>query len=102
MSSRFTRPTVAAWVQRTSFAKISRPGIGTACVVGESMRLRHSWYAFVFCASFSTRIIPRHTAVGVIAQRALEREVALAVGRDVLLERVVVEVLRPVGEVRAR
>ena len=27
------------------------------------MRLRHSWYAFVFCASFSTRIIPRQTAV---------------------------------------
>ena len=63
MSSRLTRPTVAACVQRTSFARISSPGIGTACVVGLSMRLRHSWYAFVFCASFSTRIIPRQTAV---------------------------------------
>src|SRR5207244_5997281 len=37
-----------------------------------------------------------------VAQRALEGEVALAVGRDVLLERVVVEVLRAVGEIRAR
>src|SRR5205085_2715914 len=37
-----------------------------------------------------------------VAQGALEGEVALAVWRDVLLERVVVEVLRAVGEVRAR
>src|SRR5947208_15478960 len=37
-----------------------------------------------------------------VAQRALEGEVALAVGRNVLLERVVVEVLRAVGEIRAR
>ena len=52
-------------MQRTSFARISSPGIGTACVVGESIRLRHSWYAFVFWASRSTRIIPRQTAVAV-------------------------------------
>ena len=50
-------------MQRTSFAMISRPGIGTACAVGDSIRFRHSWYAFVFCASGSTRIIPRQTAV---------------------------------------
>src|SRR5207237_9915914 len=37
----------------------------------------------------------------VVAERALEGEVALAIRRDVLLERVVVEVLRAVGEVRA-
>ncbi len=28
----------------------------------ERSRLRFSWYAFVFCASGSTRIIPRQTA----------------------------------------
>src|SRR5438552_3945315 len=55
--------TAAPWVQRTSFAMIYRPGIGTACVVGDSITLRHSWYAFVFCAPGSTRIMPRHTAV---------------------------------------
>ncbi len=39
---------------------------------------------------------------GRLAQRALEGEVRLGRGRDVLLERVVVEVLVAVGEVRAR
>src|SRR6185437_3458224 len=38
----------------------------------------------------------------IVPQRALEGEVRLAVRRDVLLERVVVEVLRAVGEIRAR
>ena len=39
---------------------------------------------------------------GLVAQGALEREVARRVRRHVLLERVVVEVLVAVGEVRAR
>ena len=38
----------------------------------------------------------------VLAERSLEREVALRARSDVLLERVVVEVLTAVGEVRAR
>jgi hypothetical protein len=50
-------------VHRTSFARISRPGIESACAFSLSIRFRFSWYAFVFWASFSTRIIPRHTAV---------------------------------------
>src|SRR5207247_11103765 len=40
-----------------------RPGIESACASSESIRLRFSWYAFVFWASSSTRIIPRQTAV---------------------------------------
>src|SRR5205814_2163908 len=39
MSSRFTRPTVAAYVQRTSFARISSPGVGTAWVVALDARV---------------------------------------------------------------
>ena len=35
----------------------------SACAFGDKRRLRFSWYAFVFCASGSTRIIPRQTAV---------------------------------------
>ena len=50
-------------MQRTSLARISRPGIESAWAFFDSIRFRFSWYAFVFCASFSTRIIPRHTAV---------------------------------------
>ena len=38
-------------------------GIESACAFGERSRFRFSWYAFVFCASGSTRIIPRQTAV---------------------------------------
>ena len=52
-------------MQRTSLARISSPGIESACADLESSRLRFSWYAFVFCASSSTRIIPRQTAVAV-------------------------------------
>ena len=54
---------VAPCVQRTSLASISRPGIESACARGDRSRLRFSWYAFVFWASFSTLIIPRQTAV---------------------------------------
>jgi len=71
-----------------------------AVAVFESRRLRFSWYAFVFCAPSSTRIIPRHT---VARSRAapLEREVGRRVGRLMELIRVVVEMLVAVREVRA-
>src|SRR5581483_1206424 len=45
---------------------------------------------------------PAPDGTRLFAERALESEVALGVGRDVLLERVVVEVLVAVGEVCAR
>jgi len=67
-------------VHRTSFARISRPGIGTACVVGDSMRLRFSWYAFVFWASGSTRIIPRQTAVEVSRSAPLKAKSEVVFG----------------------
>src|SRR5579875_1330155 len=63
---------------------ISSPGIGTACGV---------------------RLDPDHPPPDrrrLVAEGALEGEVALAVGCDVLLEGVVVEMLRAVGEVGAR
>ena len=52
-------------MQRTSFARISSPGIEFAVAVFERRRLRFSWYAFVFCAPSSTRIIPRQTVAAV-------------------------------------
>ena len=53
----------AACVQRTSLARISRPGIASACAFLLSSRLRDSWKASVRWAPRSTWIIPRQTVL---------------------------------------
>ena len=93
--------TAAAWVQRTSSASISRPGIASACAFLESSRLRLSWKASVCWAPGSTRIIPRQTAVARSASTPRKARSEVVCGGGVLLGGVEVEVLGAVAGVGA-
>ena len=92
-----------------------RRAVGAADVVGEDLEpgdrvgvrlLGEQQVAVLLVGVRLLRVLldadhPAPDGVRVLAQRALEGEVGLGRGRDVLLEGVVVEVLRAVGEVGA-
>ena len=79
----------------------ARDRVGGAPLSFDRSRLRFSWYAFVFWACSSTRIILRHTVRALSRSAPLNAKSLVVFGADVLLEGVVVEVLRRVREVRA-
>ncbi len=100
-SSESTRLTVAACVQRTSLARIWRPGIESACAWPESSRLRFSWNASVPLRARVDLDDPAPDRARVTAQRALVGEIADGVRRRVLLRGVEIEVLALAQRVQA-
>jgi hypothetical protein len=93
---------VAACEQRTSSAWISRLGSESARAPSLRIRLRFVWYASVRCAVRVHADEPAEDGAAGVHQRALEEQVAGRVRRQVVLERLVVEVLVVLGDVEAQ